>query len=117
MSRSSFPKIAFVASISIIIQVSSAHAQDASFACKVLLCGAATNPSWTSIPYCVPIMQQAVVMQAYGLAVGICAEAMQGANSNRQQNQSYGLPSSGLTTGPSNGSKGAYPWVYAQPGQ
>lgn len=117
MSRLSFPKIAFAASISIIIQSSSALAQDASFACKVLLCGAATNPSWASIPYCVPIMQQALVMQAYGFAVGICAEAMQGANSNSQQNQNSGVPANGLTTGPSNGSKGAYPWVNAQPGQ
>jgi hypothetical protein len=31
----------------------SAKAQDAEFGCKVLLCAAATNPSWPSIPYCV----------------------------------------------------------------
>ena len=35
-----------------------ARAQDASFGCKVLLCAAATTPSWSGIPYCVPVMQQ-----------------------------------------------------------
>ncbi len=35
-----------------------APAQDASFGCKVLLCAAATAPSWSGIPYCVPVMQQ-----------------------------------------------------------
>lgn len=117
MSRSSFQKIVIAASICSLIQPVMTHAQDASFACKVLLCGAATNPSWSSIPYCVPIMQQALVMQAYGFAVGICAEAMQGANSNSQQNQSAGGPANGLTTGPSAGSKSEYPWVYGQPNQ
>ena len=34
------------------------QAQDASFGCKVLLCAAATNPSWGAIPYCVPPMTQ-----------------------------------------------------------
>jgi hypothetical protein len=33
-----------------------AAAQDATFACKVLLCSQA---NWPTIPYCVPIMQQA----------------------------------------------------------
>ena len=33
-----------------------ANAQDASFGCKVLLCAAASAPSWSSIPYCVPVM-------------------------------------------------------------
>ena len=50
-------------------------AQDASFPCKVLLCAAATNPSWTAIPYCVPVMQQAIYMQAWGIVVGVCAAA------------------------------------------
>jgi hypothetical protein len=35
-----------------------AHAQDASFGCKVLLCAAATTPGWSAIPYCVPVMAQ-----------------------------------------------------------
>ena len=34
-----------------------AHAQDASFGCKVLLCAAASAPGWSGIPYCVPVMQ------------------------------------------------------------
>lgn len=34
-----------------------ADAQDASFGCKVLLCAAASAPSWSGIPYCVPVMQ------------------------------------------------------------
>ena len=29
-----------------------------SFGCKVLLCSAASNPSWSGIPYCVPVMEQ-----------------------------------------------------------
>jgi hypothetical protein len=39
-----------------------ARAQDAEFGCKVLLCAAATNPSWPSIPYCVPVMNQLYAM-------------------------------------------------------
>ena len=56
------------------------QAQDASFPCKVLLCAAAANPSWTQIPYCVPIMQQAIYLQAWGIAVGVCGEARGGAS-------------------------------------
>jgi hypothetical protein len=33
-------------------------AQDAEFGCKVLLCAAASNPSWPQMPYCVPVMNQ-----------------------------------------------------------
>lgn len=39
-----------------------AQAQDAEFGCKVLLCAAASNPSWPSIPYCVPEMNQLYAM-------------------------------------------------------
>lgn len=39
-----------------------ARAQDAEFGCKVLLCAAASNPSWPSIPYCVPVMNQLYAM-------------------------------------------------------
>jgi hypothetical protein len=39
-----------------------AKAQDAEFGCKVLLCAAASNPSWPSIPYCVPVMNQLYAM-------------------------------------------------------
>jgi hypothetical protein len=56
-------------------------AQDATFPCKVLLCSQA---NWPTIPYCVPIMQQAIWMQLLRVAVGICQQAVQQA----QQNQS-----------------------------
>lgn len=74
-------RIAKIVRISAMIALSPltpSQAQDASFPCKVLLCAAATNPSWTQIPYCVPIMQQAIYMQAWGIAVGVCAEAQSG---------------------------------------
>jgi hypothetical protein len=73
-----FVRLAMAAGFLAIIllnQINLLHAQDASFPCKVLLCAAATNPAWTGIPYCVPIMQQAIYMQAWGIAVGACAEA------------------------------------------
>lgn len=54
---------------------------DASFACKALLCG---QTNWPAIPYCVPIMQQAMWLNYLGIGVGICAEAMQGGRQNRQ---------------------------------
>lgn len=50
-----------VVSFSAILAVSvgaPGKAQDAEFGCKVLLCAAASNPSWPSIPYCVPVMNQ-----------------------------------------------------------
>jgi hypothetical protein len=62
-------------------------AQDATFPCKVLLCSQA---NWTTIRYCVPIMQQAIWMQLLPVAVGICQQAVQQA----QQNQS--IPQSPL---------------------
>lgn len=80
MISSRVVKAAAMSVIFPLYQLSAAHAGDASFACKVLLCSAATNPSWSSIPYCVPIMQQAIYMQAWGIAIGICAEAQRGAS-------------------------------------
>jgi hypothetical protein len=76
--------IAFLATIAAIQPVA---AQDASFPCKVLLCSAAANPSWTAIPYCVPIMTQAFQLALLGVAVGICAEARQGSNQSSRPNQ------------------------------
>lgn len=73
-------RIVGVSAIFCFSQPAPAVAQDASFACKVLLCAAATNPPWAQLPYCVPIMQQAVLMQAWGIAVGICAEARSSAS-------------------------------------
>lgn len=47
-------------SMALVLSASSqcASAQDASFGCKVLLCAAASNPGWSGIPYCVPVMTQ-----------------------------------------------------------
>ena len=96
MAQRSFSKSAVTALMFLFLQGGSAHAVDASFACKVLLCGASINPSWTAIPYCVPIMQQALAMQAMGIAVGLCAEAMNGAgDQSGQQN-----PANGSLLGP-----------------
>lgn len=51
------------------------HAQDASFGCKVLLCAAATAPSWSGIPYCVPVMQTLFRQLAKGGGWPSCPEA------------------------------------------
>ena len=69
-------------------------AQDATFPCKVLLCSQA---NWPTIPYCVPIMQQAIWMQLLHVAVGICQEAVQ----QVQQNQN--TPQSSLAANTPNG--------------
>ena len=60
-------------------------AQDATFPCKVLLCSQA---NWPTIPYCVPIMQQAIWMQLLRVAVGICQQAVQQAQQNQNTPQS-----------------------------
>lgn len=51
-----------------------ARAQDASFGCKVLLCTAATSPSWSGIPYCVPVMTQLFQTLRFGGSWPICSE-------------------------------------------
>src|SRR5271169_464221 len=48
--------------------------QDASFGCKVLLCAAATAPSWSGIPYCVPVMRQLFSQLARGEGWPSCAQ-------------------------------------------
>jgi len=53
---------------------SGAHAQDASFGCKVLLCAAATAPGWSGIPYCVPVMQALFRQLAKGGGWPACPE-------------------------------------------
>lgn len=64
----------------------SASAQDAPFGCKVLLCAAATAPSWSGIPYCVPVMQQLFSQLAKGDAWPSCPEA----NASPIGHQPYG---------------------------
>jgi len=51
-----------------------AAAQDASFGCKVLLCAAASTPSWSGIPYCVPVMTQLFKQLAMGKPWPVCSE-------------------------------------------
>lgn len=46
------------APVAAILLATPAAAQDASLGCKILLCAAATAPSWQGIPYCVPPMTQ-----------------------------------------------------------
>lgn len=55
-----------------------ARAQDASFGCKVLLCAAATNPSWRGIPYCVPVMTQLFRILRRGGSWPACPEGNAG---------------------------------------
>lgn len=67
--------------------VAPAAARDASFPCKVLLCGLA---NWAAIPYCAPIMQQAMWLNYLRISVGICTEA--GQNTHQNHNDSSGWP-------------------------
>jgi hypothetical protein len=63
-----------------VLAASPAMAQDASFGCKVLLCAAASNPSWRGIAYCVPVMNQLFsMMQRRGFSWPICPEGKTGA--------------------------------------
>ncbi len=58
----------------------SSQAQDAEFGCKVLLCAAASNPSWPSIPYCVPAMNQLhAMMRSVRFRWPVCTAAGTGA--------------------------------------
>ena len=75
----------------------SAAAQDAAFPCKVLLC---SQVNWPTIPYCGPIMQQAIWMQMLGVAVGICQQAIQQA---QQQQPNQRAAQSPLAPNTSNG--------------
>lgn len=54
--------------------VGSGRAQDALFGCKVLLCAAASAPSWSGIPYCVPVMQTLFRQLAKGGGWPSCSE-------------------------------------------
>jgi hypothetical protein len=80
--------------------VGPALGQDASFPCKVLLCGQA---NWPAIRYCVPIMQQATWMGLLGIAVGACAEALQGAQNHQNNSGGVQNPASGLAGPNTNG--------------
>ncbi|GGB09305.1 hypothetical protein GCM10011491_41610 [Brucella endophytica] len=56
-----------------------AKAQDASWGCQVLLCAASSNPSWHSVPYCVPPMTKLIAaMKLPGFSWPICREGKAG---------------------------------------
>lgn len=63
-----------VAGVAMLAGVSCGEAQDASFGCKVLLCAAANNPSWSGIAYCVPVMQSLFHSLAHGGSWPNCSE-------------------------------------------
>jgi hypothetical protein len=60
------------------VAVPAANAQDASFGCKVLLCAAASAPSWSGIPYCVPVMRDLFHRLAHGGSWPTCSEGHAG---------------------------------------
>ncbi len=63
-----------------VCSTAAAKAQDAEFGCKVLLCAAATNPAWPSIPYCVPVMNQLyAMMRSLRFRWPVCTAAGTGA--------------------------------------
>lgn len=69
-----------VSAVLAVIAEAPARAQDAEFGCKVLLCAAATNPSWPSIPYCVPVMNQLyAIMRSLRFRWPTCTAAGTGA--------------------------------------
>jgi hypothetical protein len=83
MLRSRDPKFAILAGAlasTTLPPIPPASAQDASFGCKVLLCAAASNPSWRGISYCVPVMTQLFAMlRRKGASWPVCGEANVGA--------------------------------------
>jgi len=70
--------IVFGAIAAVLMSAATAAAQDASFGCKVLLCAVATAPSWSGIPYCVPVMEQLFSDLRKGRGWPTCAEATAG---------------------------------------
>lgn len=57
-----------------VLAVEPAHAQDASFGCKILLCLAASSPSWEGIPYCVPPVHELLNILKHGGSWPSCPE-------------------------------------------
>jgi hypothetical protein len=98
--KSFFAIVAFTAPFS--AAVAPAEAQDASFGCKVLLCAAAVSPSWSGIPYCVPVMTQLFRQLARGGGWPSCAEG--GANSGLGYEPYQACPAGTQPYAASNGS-------------
>ncbi|MGX7743966.1 hypothetical protein [Rhodopseudomonas parapalustris] len=71
----------------------SARAQDASFGCKVLLCAAASSPSWSGIPYCVPVMHELFHRLARGHGWPTCPEG----HASRLQYEAFKPCTAGMT--------------------
>ncbi|MBV1702918.1 MAG: hypothetical protein KGQ46_13975 [Hyphomicrobiales bacterium] len=63
-----------VAGLAVAAPTSPAFAQDAPWGCQVLLCAAATSPSWSGIPYCVPPMEALFSQLARGGGWPSCPE-------------------------------------------
>jgi hypothetical protein len=61
--------------VSIAIMPAPVAAQDATFACTVLLCALSTNPSWGAIPDCVGPMTQVLTSIAHGGSWPVCPQA------------------------------------------
>jgi len=66
--------LAVTIALSPLLIFSPAKAQDASLGCKILLCAAASNPSWESIPYCVPPMNTLFNILSKGGSWPTCPE-------------------------------------------
>jgi hypothetical protein len=83
MMEANMRRSVFAFAVSAILPVCSTapvNAQDAEFGCKVLLCAAASNPSWPSIPYCVPVMNQLyAMMRSVRFRWPVCTAAGTGA--------------------------------------
>ncbi len=69
------PSLGFAAIAAIVATSSPCRAQDADFGCKVLLCAAASNPGWSGIAYCVPVMNQLFSILNSGGAWPSCPQA------------------------------------------
>lgn len=90
-----------------LVPMRAANAQDASFGCKVLLCAASTAPSWSGIPYCVPVMHDLFRRLAHGGGWPSCSEG----NASGLRYEPYEPCPAGMTPaqGGSEGSGGVTP--------
>lgn len=79
-----FIKIYYLATVLGLAAGSPAHAQDASFGCKVFMCVASGD--WQSIEYCKPYVTAAIAQAQLGIPWPVCPEAVAGAVSQGLQN-------------------------------
>lgn len=75
--------------------VTAVKAEDAPWGCQVLLCAPQENPSWQSIPYCVPPMKRLIAaMELPGFSWPICP----GSGVDKPGNDKYESCEAGWTT-------------------